>query len=584
MTAVSAAISLLCTYLISRLAGRYGWVAQPRKDRWHEKPVALFGGVGIALAFFLSLLPFLHLFNQQALGVLLGGFVMFLTGLLDDIFDLRASLKFGIQIVAAIMLIYMGITILKITSPWISIPMSILWLVGVTNAFNLLDNMDGLAAGVAAIAGSFLLVISILHNNGPVALISCSFVGACIGFLRLNVNPAKIFMGDSGSLLLGFILASASLVGTWHHATNIASILFAPVALFAIPILDTTLVTTVRILQGRRIAEGGRDHTSHRLVALGSTEKNAVRILWGLTFLCGSLGLAGQFVSVFVVIIMFFFCGLLLLAFGIFLALHQSSNKFPLWPNYYTRPKTKIGQFLWAKQRTIGCFLIDTLLVGLGLTCAYLLRFEDELEHLEAQLSYILPLSIGIKMACFIYRRTDRILWRYISLKDSILIAKTSLEGSVILILVLLMATRFESLSRAVFAIDFLLTTIFICTPRIFFRSLREYLENPQQFKPKGRRVVILGAGDRGELAALNLLRTKGDIRYTVVGFLDDDPKKYRSKLRDIPVLGSCDLLMQMVEGQDIEEVVIALPTAELQEKYSQTCKDALISYSLAGG
>ena len=181
---------------------------------------------------------------------------------------------------------------LRLTSyPLLNVIISLVWVVGIVNAFNLLDNMDGLAAGIAVIAGGFRLVLFLIDGNEPEALMAVIFIGATAGFLVHNRHPASIYMGDAGSLFVGFYLAGLSLIGNWPYSRGIASVLVVPVLILLVPILETTLVTVTRRLTHRRISEGGRDHASHRLVLLGLSEQGAVMLLYAVALGSGFLAL-----------------------------------------------------------------------------------------------------------------------------------------------------------------------------------------------------------------------------------------------------------------------------------------------------
>ena len=287
----SLALVPVCRWMSMRL----GYVAKPREDRWHKRPVALFGGVGIGLSLLISTLAFGIAWQLPVL--LICTMLIFLTGVVDDILHLRPSTKLVAQIALASTLLFFNYRLNWFESMTLDAIFTLIWVVGLTNAFNLLDNMDGLCAGISLIAGVALIagLLSALPLGAPVPpevrylVILC---GATAGFLVYNVHPASIFMGDGGSLLLGFSFAAATLAtGTGNLARpDVISIVAAPVLVLLIPIFDTTLVTITRILAGRSAAQGGRDHSSHRLVAIGLSERQAVAVLWLLAASGGAIG------------------------------------------------------------------------------------------------------------------------------------------------------------------------------------------------------------------------------------------------------------------------------------------------------
>ncbi|MGE3191127.1 MAG: MraY family glycosyltransferase, partial [Vicinamibacterales bacterium] len=295
-------VALVSVPLSRLLARRLGFVARPREDRWHRKPVALLGGVGIAVAFFATVGVFADVAN---LAVFLACSVLiFLVGLLDDVLSLKPATKLIAQIAIASVLLFFRYRLNWSESLTLDMLFTLVWVVGLTNAFNLLDNMDGLCAGIALIVAAALIVNLTPVEAGTAAADQMVFLaalaGAAAGFLVFNFHPASIFMGDSGSLLLGFSLAALTL-SPGQEKQGIAeplTIVAAPVLVLLIPIFDTTLVTLSRLLSGRSPAEGGKDHSSHRLVAMGLSERAAVLLLWFLAISGAAAGLALEYFNV----------------------------------------------------------------------------------------------------------------------------------------------------------------------------------------------------------------------------------------------------------------------------------------------
>src|SRR3954471_18604364 len=291
--AVAFAASAALTPVCREIAKRYGFVAKPKADRWHRRPTALFGGVAIA-AVTLGLGLTLGVSSPVAplllTAAMIAGF-----GLVDDLMSLKASTKLIAQVTAASVLLLFGFRLQWLDSMGGDAMLTLFWIVGVTNAFNLLDNMDGLCAGTALIAGTFLL-IDLVGNPalaGP-ALYLAGLLGATAGFLVYNVYPASIFMGDTGSLLLGLNLAAVSLIANGADAqgrSGLLSVVAAPVLPLLVPIFDTTLVTALRVLSGRSPSQGGRDHSSPRPVAVGPSEPRAVATLWMLAAAGGMIAI-----------------------------------------------------------------------------------------------------------------------------------------------------------------------------------------------------------------------------------------------------------------------------------------------------
>jgi UDP-GlcNAc:undecaprenyl-phosphate GlcNAc-1-phosphate transferase len=275
--------------LVREFCFRTGKVKQPRKDRWHHSPTPTLGGIAMFIGFAGAVIIF-GIVNQTTKNlpwhILLGSLIMFSMGVIDDIKPIKPPPKFIIQLVAAGIPIYFGAVIRFFPWPIANIVLTFVWLVGIANAINLLDNMDGLAGGVSMIAALILSYFCWQEGNQALLLLSLSMAGAILGFLVFNFPPAKIFMGDSGSMLLGFTLAALA-VARQRQASNVFAIMGVPILLFLLPILDTTLVTITRLMRGQSPAQGGTDHTSHRLIAFGLTERQAVIFLYGWHYFLG---------------------------------------------------------------------------------------------------------------------------------------------------------------------------------------------------------------------------------------------------------------------------------------------------------
>ncbi len=288
-------VSLVLTPLVRALARRVGAVANPKIDRWHTKAPAMLGGVAIVIAVVIPALILVPLAREGRI-VIAASVALFLVGLADDFFHIKPYQKLIGQLLGAAAVVSFGLVL-----PWtsyfaINLVITLFWLVGITNAVNMLDNMDGLAAGVSAIAAAFLGLNFIANQQWPEAVMLATFAGALIGFLVYNHHPASIFMGDCGSMFVGFFLASSALLsGTGGgRSRSVVAVLAVPVLVLMVPIFDTAFVTLMRKRAGRAASQGGRDHTSHRLVALGLSEKRAVWMLYTFAVLAGSLSMIAR--------------------------------------------------------------------------------------------------------------------------------------------------------------------------------------------------------------------------------------------------------------------------------------------------
>ena len=333
--AASLALSLVLTPLVRILARATGQVAVPRDTRWHKKPTALLGGVAIFLATAGVWVGGVFAFGWSSFGspllpILLCAAAVFLLGLVDDIISLVPQHKLAAQIVIVSIFMTFGFRLEWTISRTADLFLSILWVVGITNAFNLLDNMDGLAAGVAFIAGTFLFLTHYMNPvitplSVPLLILCAVYLGALLGFLVYNVNPASIFMGDAGSLFLGFLMACMTMVGgggesSEYSVGRLLSVIAIPILILFIPILDTGFVSFMRKLFRRPISQGGRDHSSHRLVAIGFSERTAVLVLYGFSVASGLIALAIQSLSIGLTLVLILFYLLFVGFFWIYLA------------------------------------------------------------------------------------------------------------------------------------------------------------------------------------------------------------------------------------------------------------------------
>lgn len=282
LTALS--VSTLLTAVLVKIAPARGWVVVPVENRWNRRVVAQFGGIPILLTAFTvaALLPAI----RPVMNLLLLTLGITVLGLVDDIIGLGPKPKLIVQILLATLAVHSGIVHPLTHITLFNGAFTVFWIVAITNAFNLIDNIDGLAAGVAIIALAQIVLLTGVRV--PVGIFAFCIMTSVGGFLFFNANPAKIFMGDVGSLPLGFFLACAS-VATASHLSSLGSVLLVPCLVLFIPIFDMLLVSITRRMNGRAISRGARDHTSHRLVLLGLTERQAVWILYVMAFIAGTL-------------------------------------------------------------------------------------------------------------------------------------------------------------------------------------------------------------------------------------------------------------------------------------------------------
>lgn len=297
---IAAGVALLITPGVILLAAKTGAMDAPDARKVHKKPIPRIGGIGIYAAFMvamLSVLSFVDVIAEvktEIIGLMVGGSLIVLVGVIDDYKNLPAKVKLVGQIIAAaVLVIAFDVRIDFITDPfgdyiyteWLAVPLTIFWIVGLTNTVNLIDGLDGLAAGVATIAAVTIMMVALQQSIMLVAVLTAALAGAAFGFLYYNFNPARIFMGDSGSMFLGFMLAGISVIGAVKSAATIA--LIVPILALGLPILDTTFAIVRRYRGGVPIFKPDKGHLHHRLLDLGFTQRQAVLLMYVISALLG---------------------------------------------------------------------------------------------------------------------------------------------------------------------------------------------------------------------------------------------------------------------------------------------------------
>ena len=550
---LAAALVPLCRVV----AGRLGIVAHPRDDRWHRSTVPLLGGVAIALS--LGVGAVLTGVAPSIVVPLAAGMLICAVGLVDDYLSLRPATKLIAQISVAAALVYFGYSLHWLESRLLDSLLTIVWVVGLTNAFNLLDNMDGLCAGIALIVALMLLIgfyTGVTRERAAAEMTYLALLGgATAGFLIFNFPPASIFMGDSGSLLLGFSLAALTLSpdGVRGSRADVVSIITAPVFVLLIPIFDTTLVTLLRVLSGRSPATGGRDHSSHRLVAMGLSERTAVLVLCALAALGGFIGNALRHAEGWSTLI----AALFLLAMCLF-AVYLSRIK--VYEDATAAPGARaltplVGEFLY--KRRVAEVMLDFCLITIAYYGAYRLRFEGEDFLKNAETFYqSVPIVLASQLIAFFIVGVYRGVWRHFSLMDGVTIAKGVVLGTAAYQLIILNLYRTVSYSQTVFLIYAILLVVLVTVTRASFRLMGEFI---QRQRSSNRRAVIYGTGHNVTLA-LNELRDRQGTPLKVLGFIDEDRWIARTRVHGYPVLGGYDALNPMIIGRAVEVVILNQP------------------------
>ncbi len=562
---IAFGLSLAITPAIRSLARRQNWLAQPHPDRWHKQPTALMGGIAIFCG---VLIPGLLAFDFIGISkgflpdsevrpygsvALLGWTLLFILGVIDDFLHIKPYTKLIGQIIVASFVVFFGFRLYWFTSLTLDTMVTLIWVVGITNAFNLLDNMDGLCAGAGLICASVIgFMLLPLSSNEPL-LFAAIVAGALAGFLVYNFNPASIFMGDCGSLPIGFGVAMLTLFYTEVTASNGLSGIAVPILVVMVPIFDTTLVTLIRLLSGRKASTGGKDHTSHRLVLMGFSERSAVLVLYGITAVSGLAAVfvhrSDTFTSPTVIIPIF----LAVLLMGAFIAQLRvyPEKEFGLLRG---RSFTPVLLELTYKRQLL-MIILDFGLVSFAYYLSYRLHFDTDGFVLNFKIFlHSLPIVIACKMGVFFVMGLYRGIWDYISTIDVFDCIKAAFVSSLLTYAMVTLAYRFSSFSKGVFLIDGMFTLAFLLFARGFFRILSDFVKRRTLM---GDNVLIYGAGRGGELLLREILNNP-TLKLRPVGFIDDNGYKTGKQLQGFPILGTFEDLAQLQAEHAIDGLVIS--------------------------
>jgi UDP-GlcNAc:undecaprenyl-phosphate GlcNAc-1-phosphate transferase len=559
LVAFPLTFAILWALLRSPFARRL--VAVPSGERWHERETPTFGGVGIFLGYagaaLLALLTGAVEWSGELGGILGGVALLFAAGLVDDVWHLSPIAKLAVQIGAAVLALASGLEVEIVSNEILAWTIGILWLVGITNAFNLLDNMDGLAATLAAIACAYFAIDAATeHQNDTVLVLALSLGLACAAFLPFNLRPgrtAHVFMGDSGSLVLGFGLASLALASSWTVAGTTFATVLLPLLILAVPILDTTLVTVVRLAQRRPVTQGGRDHASHRLVYYGLSEAKAVLLLAVVAAAIGATALAYNVLDnarLTVVGVLFTF--VLLVQFGSFLSDLEERSRAGV-----TGPEPSLWRALVFEPRRLVEVVADFVVICGSFLAAYVLVTGGTGSEYERSVFLsTLPILLAARYVFFVALGIYRRIWRFATARDVVPIA-VACSASAVVTYILLVSLRELGTFPAVEAlvVDAVLCTVLVGGTRLALRLLPE----ARAFRVHRRRVLIVGAGRSGRGLAREL-HDSHEAR--VVGFLDDNPRVRRRRILGITVMGGLDEAPRAITSARAEEVLVTIPDA----------------------
>jgi UDP-GlcNAc:undecaprenyl-phosphate GlcNAc-1-phosphate transferase len=566
--AVGTACSVASGALVRRLASTTGAVVPPRADRWHSQPTPTMGGIGIAVATLAGFAAILFRSDlilplEQWLAVPLAAGAMFVVGVLDDRLQLSPVAKLVASLAIGAFLVF------ALAGPEGALPsgytlVATIWFAGICHALNLLDNMDGLVAGIGLIAALFLAVLLAASLGPTLVVLLAALAGALLGFLYWNRSRARLFMGDCGSLFIGAVLGAASLVPIYNAPLAFISPSVIVVLILIVPLFDTGFVLVLRRLAGRKATKGGTDHVSHRLVSLGFSERSAVRILYLLGIAGGATAwvlVQGRGVEPMLPLVAAF--GVVLTLIGIYLARVPAYNA----EDFIALQKSSFAPFLrdltfrWHAAEV----LLDLVLITVCYYIAFRLRFEGEaLDEFLPYFTASLPVVLGCKLAALygsgLYQRS----WSTFGLRDVAAVLRGVGLGSLLSILMVAYLYRLVGFSRTVFVFDALLLAAAIVATRASFKTMNLVAATRHK---RNRRVLVYGAGAFGQ-TLVREMRANPMWRMNPIVFIDDDRAKTHRWIMGVPVRGSLDDLEQTMQRLAIDEVVLSSPSINGNVEY----------------
>jgi UDP-GlcNAc:undecaprenyl-phosphate GlcNAc-1-phosphate transferase len=568
-------VGLIATHLTRTVAIKYNIGTVPDQRKIHLGFVPHMGGLGIFLGGLSGLIVALiwkdyywHMFTIKYAGILTGASIMLITGMIDDTRGLQASQKFILQLIAATIVIYSGCTIETIINPFgdplqlgiFSIPITYLWLIGITNAINLLDGLDGLASGVGLIAMATFAILSYQQQDWMTFGICLAFIGGILGFLYFNYHPASIFMGDTGSLFLGFLIAALAVKGLQKSDGNIS--LLVPIIALAVPIGDTSLAFFRRIYQGHHPFSPDKDHLHHRLLFLGLSHRQAVHIIYMFSFLFGvsailistETGLYG----VLVVLLIFMTAVLSLYRLG-----YLEAQKIKTYLGEQTVIEVKKETVPLSMRRFWHKLILitsDVIMLNLALLLTYLIRFQSGLFKNISNLSLDFYFTSGIWLLLssffillFALNGLYSMRWEISRFDQVIRVSRVIFFGTLILFIITLDPEKIFSPSRLnliVYA-GFLIMLINVA------RLVIIYIEKKYNVLEYGSHQTLLIGSEAKARKLLNEINQNPHLLYKVVGIISK--VKPDMPINELKYLGNYSKISTVIRQQGIEEVIISL-------------------------
>jgi UDP-GlcNAc:undecaprenyl-phosphate GlcNAc-1-phosphate transferase len=594
--ALASIVSLLITPGVRSLSKKLGAFDLPGERKVHNKPIPRLGGFSIFVTFNLILIITSQIdffffpanfFKEINLPwLLVASTIVFGLGTIDDLRRIPPGIKFSFQIVAGFIVALTCCKIGVISLPfgsiqlgiW-SVPVTVLWVVAITNAINLLDGLDGLAAGTSFIVCLAMFGISLFNQNIGIALTCIILAGSILGFLRYNFHPASIFLGDSGAYFLGFVLSVLPMFGELKGTTTFAILI--PILALGLPIIDTGLSMLRRLLKSLHILEvdqdknvvkfffldgwsvfkADRDHIHHRLLEMGFNQRKAVVFLYAISLILGGLAFSSVYFkninyALFLTTIgIASYIGVRKLGYSE-IQLLRNGSLLPL----FDAPVVNIR---------ILRFFVDMGFIALSYYLAFLLRFEGTFDPaIKEYCLATIPLILSIKMGAFYLTGLYKGAWRYTSVSEIIRMLKAVMLGCLASALFLWAVPAYGIISVAVLVIDFNLLFFFVTGARSSFRVLEQlHISNTHQ----GRKVLIFGVG-KGSIQALREFTNNPRLNLSPVGFIDEDERNKGKDIGGCPILGTLDGLENIIRSHFISEVIITGDNI-LDAKFDRLCQ-----------
>ncbi len=573
--AISIVLGFLSTYGTRHLAIKNGIGTVPNKRKVHTGFIPHMGGLGIFIGGAFGLLVALtwkeyywNMFTLKYAGILTGALLMLASGIIDDTKGLKAREKFILQLVASTIVIYSGCKIETIINPFgdpiqlglFSIPITYLWLIGITNAINLLDGLDGLAAGVSLIALATFSVLAYQQQDWMTFAICIAFIGGILGFLYFNYHPASIFMGDTGSLFLGFLIAALSVKGLQKSEGNIA--LLVPIITLAVPIGDTALAFFRRLNKGQHPFSPDKDHLHHRLLFLGLSHRQAVHIIFLFSFLFGlaayliatETGLIGGLIVLLIFIIAIF---------SLYRLGYLEAQKIKTYVGEQEIIEVKKEMAPLSMRRIWHKFSLaisDVIMLNLSLIFTYIIRFHSGLFDNPTFLSLDYYFNSGIWLLAtsffiflFILNGLYSMRWDVSRFDNVIRVSRVILFGAFILFIITLDPGRIFSVARLNILIYAIILMLLVNAGRLFIISVEKKLAL-LEYAPHN---TLLVGSDKKALRIIDEIERNPHLLYHIIGFVAKSrPEK---KIDNLPYLGTYKQISKIIRNRGIAEVIIAI-------------------------